>query len=1014
MKNNYSTRVLPALLLALGLSSNVAAQISLQTAPYAQDFNTLATTGTTNAKTTLPTGWDLLEVNAGTGTTADANYAASNGSLNSGNTYSFGADASTERAFGTLLSSSLTPAIGASFVNNTGTTLINLTVGYTGETWRIGGTTRADRLDFQYSLNATSLSTGTWVDVDALDYTNLASTTLAGNGVSTPLHTATMNATVSGLNIPVGATVWIRWNDFNAAGSDDGIGVDDFSLSWEGISPNAPALSVPATPLTFAAQLVNTASASQSYQLSAVNLTDNVTVTAPAGFQLSKDNAAFSSTLTFIPTELASAQTVYVRLLPTAAGTFSGNITHVTPGGITLTKAVFGTGFDPNNLLYTFDNCASAPTEGWTQFSVAGPQVWACTTFGHNAADATGKLNKPNGLQANGFANQASIVNEDWLISPALNTSSFTYPLLSFYSRVAFNGAPLRLKVSTNYSGTGDPAAAGVTWTDVAANFPEVGSDTWTLTDNIDLSAFKSATLYVAFVYSSSNEEAARWTLDDIRLRNSSTPPPAALFVNTASLAFGYRPNGSVITQTLNLTLRNLTADAMVTAAGAGFQVSKDGTTFSNSVSFAASESSATPKVITVRFSPTQGNTAYTGSLTIASAGVTSQMVDLTGNTYNVANTLEVVNWNIEWFGSAEAGQGPANKNLQQENVKTMLTSLNADVFALAEVVDTVRLGTIVRQLGGYKYSVSSAVSNGTFATSQKLVFVYRTSVIKNPTFSILLECPGQVTTCDSYTYWSSGRYPYAMEADVELNGATNRMMFVLIHAKANTAPTATSYERRKNAAAALKAKLDTDYPTSKFVILGDFNDDLDQTITTGLTTTESSYKAFVDDATNYQALTLPLSIAKKKSTASYNDVIDHAVASNELAANYLANSAEIQTGLAALIPNYANTTSDHYPVQTRYVFGTVTATKPVRLAQQLSISPNPVHNSLNLQLPTQVGELTLNVTAADGRVVFTGAGRAEQLSQQLSQRVGLLKAGLYMVRATSAQQTYFGRFVKQ
>lgn len=1022
MKNNYSKRVLPTLLLALGLSSGAMAQVPLQTAPYTQDFNALAITGTTNAKSTLPVGWDFLEVNAGTGTSADATYAASNGSANGGNTYSFGADASTDRAFGTLLSGSLTPTIGASFVNNTPTNLISLTIGYTGETWRIGGTARVDRLDFQYSLDATSLSTGTWVNVDALSYSNVASAALAGNGVSTPLHTATISSKIQGLNIPVGGTVWIRWNDFNAAGSDDGMGVDDFSLSWEGISPTAPTLTVPAAPLTFAAQLVNTATAAQSYQISAVNLTDNVTVTAPVGFQLSKDNAAFSSVLTFTPTELATAKTVYVQFLPTTVGAFTGTITHTTPGGITQTKAVSGTGFDPNNLLYTFDNCANTPTEGWTQFSVAGAQTWGCTTFGRDAADATGKASKPNGLQMNGFASNASIINEDWLISPALNSSAFTYPLLSFYSRVAFNGAPLRLKVSTNYSGTGSPTAAGVTWTDVAANFPEAGSDTWTLTDNVDLSAFKSATLYVAFVYTSSTEEAARWTLDDVRLRNSSTPAPAALFVNTSSLAFGYRSNGSVTTQTLNLTLSNLTAAATVTASGAGFQVSKDGTTFSNSVSFDATESSTTPKTISVRFSPTQGNTAYTGSLAIASAGVTPLTVDLTGNTYNVASTLEVVNWNVEWFGSTEAGLGPNDKALQQANVKTILSNLNADVFALAEVVDTVRLGTIVRQLGGYKYSVSAAASGGSsavggnsfYATAQKLVFVYRTSVIKNPTFNILLECPGQAKDCDNYTNWSSGRYPYAMEADVELNGTTNRVMFVLVHAKANTAPTATSYERRKNGALALKTKLDTDYPTTKFVILGDFNDDLDQTITADITPAVSSYKAFVDDVTNYQALTLPLSIAKKKSTVSYNDVIDHVVASNELATNYLANSAEIQTGVAALIPNYANTTSDHYPVQSRYVFGTVTGTKQVRLAEQLIISPNPTSNTINLQLPTQAGNLTLQVTSTDGRVIFTGTGRAEQLNQQLAQRVGSLKAGLYVVRATSAQSTYIGRFVKQ
>ena len=34
-----------------------------------------------------------------------------------------------------------------------------------------------------------------------------------------------------GLSIADGSTFWIRWIDFNATGSDDGLGVDDFSMS---------------------------------------------------------------------------------------------------------------------------------------------------------------------------------------------------------------------------------------------------------------------------------------------------------------------------------------------------------------------------------------------------------------------------------------------------------------------------------------------------------------------------------------------------------------------------------------------------------------------------------------------------------------------------------------------------------------------------------------------------------------------------------------------------------------
>jgi hypothetical protein len=108
--------------------------------PYTENFDTLASTGTSS---TTPNGW----VSDETGTNANTTYTAGTGSGNAGDTYSFGA-ASTERAFGGLLSGSLTPTIGAQFANNTGETIARLDVSYAGEQWRVGTLGRTDRLDF--------------------------------------------------------------------------------------------------------------------------------------------------------------------------------------------------------------------------------------------------------------------------------------------------------------------------------------------------------------------------------------------------------------------------------------------------------------------------------------------------------------------------------------------------------------------------------------------------------------------------------------------------------------------------------------------------------------------------------------------------------------------------------------------------------------------------------------------------------------------------------------------------
>jgi hypothetical protein len=214
---------------------------------YSQNFDSLANTGTTN--TFLPAGWALSE----SGNNANTSYAAGDGSSNSGNTWSYGSTSSTDRAFGGLLSSNLAPTIGAKFTNSTGSTITSLVLAYTGEEWRLGAANRTDTLKFQYSLDATSLTTGTWISATALNYltTDIIGAAGARDGNDPTKHTA-ISSTISGLNIGNGSSFWIRWLDANASSSDDGLAVDDFLLTPKGSGPTNPSLIGSAIPSTVA------------------------------------------------------------------------------------------------------------------------------------------------------------------------------------------------------------------------------------------------------------------------------------------------------------------------------------------------------------------------------------------------------------------------------------------------------------------------------------------------------------------------------------------------------------------------------------------------------------------------------------------------------------------------------------------------------------------------------------------------------------------------------------------
>lgn len=589
--------------------------------------------------------------------------------------------------------------------------------------------------------------------------------------------------------------------------------------------------------------------------------------------------------------------------------------------------------------LYNFNTCTGGLTDGFSFFSSVGAQVWACTPFGRDPLAPAGTTASPNGVQINGFAGGTNVPNVDWLISPSFDLTETSFPLLSFWSRVAFNGQPLQLKVSIDYV-SGDPSLA--TWTDLNGKFPGATSNIWTLSENINLSAYKQSNVHIAFVYYSDEDEGARWTLDDISIINSATAPPPSLTVGTNDLQFAYAAAGTTADKTFTFTGNDIVSDVTLNTTGA-FTLSKDGVTFSSSLLYTVAEANNITKTVYVRFAPTQNNQSFTGSIAVAT-GSLNTTVNLTGTSIDPVTTLEVVNWNIEWFGSTT--NGPTNDNQQEQNVKNILLNIGADVYAVSEIVSEQRLANVVSQMPGYAYVISnfgshtnsSANPASALAEAQKMAFIYKTSVLSNVSTTALLSqginSPADLTN-PAYNYWASGRFPYMLTADATLNCVTKKVHFVLVHAKANTSPVNVSYDRRKKGADTLHYTLQQNYANENVIILGDFNDDLDQSITAGFTTT--SWSKFTTDPANFDPLTLPLSLAGKKSTVSYNDVIDHVVVSNDMQPFYMPSTAGILTDVTSLVSNYGSTTSDHYPVFTRYMFRNTTAPAVTTCTEQVT-----------------------------------------------------------------------------
>ncbi len=373
------------------------------------------------------------------------------------------------------------------------------------------------------------------------------------------------------------------------------------------IDPNAPLISIDDALFdpVFENTLVSTESVVRTYTVSGTNLSADIVITASTGFSISTDGSTFSSTLSLSPTGDAIAETtISVKFSPTEFGSLEGSITHTTTGGIDNTLNVAGAGIDESTIYFNgFSLCDDI--EGFTVQDVSGGETWDCTGFGETG----------DAVRMNGFSG----VNEDWLISPAIDLTSIDAAELTFVSDRSSDaeGPELEVYVSADY--TNDATTA--TWTLLPATYDtDSGFDTWTSSGELNLPT--GGVIYIGFKYTSTADFHASWTIDNFVV----TETLPFFTANVNALGDFDRVNvGEVsINKSFILDGFGLTADATVTPP-AQFEVSL-------SDAFTSIGTSASPLTITqtdgvidgvevfVRFSPTMEGAA-SGDVTVSTTG---------------------------------------------------------------------------------------------------------------------------------------------------------------------------------------------------------------------------------------------------------------------------------------------------------------------------------------------------------------------------------------------------------
>lgn len=296
-----------ALLICLFPSVSLA-QYNITAVPqtYTQNFDAaLGTASLTWTNNTTVTGWYItnaspLPINTGT--------------INSNSCYNFGIAGTnplTDRALGAI-STATTHRFGIRMANTSGSPINSFDISFTGEQWR---SFNAGTLVFEYQTGTTvtSLTAGTWTALTALDFTNLTTSGGAATDGNNATYRTAKSATLT-VTVATGTEIFFRWSKLGT--SSPGLAIDDLTITAN--NSGVPNITLSTSTLTGFSYFVGAGpSTNQTFTCSGANLTNDITLTAPADYEISTSSGSgFGASLTLTQAAgTVSSTTIYVRLI---------------------------------------------------------------------------------------------------------------------------------------------------------------------------------------------------------------------------------------------------------------------------------------------------------------------------------------------------------------------------------------------------------------------------------------------------------------------------------------------------------------------------------------------------------------------------------------------------------------------------------------------------------------------------------------------------------------------------
>lgn len=187
-----------------------------------QNFEDLSTAADAEI---APGKWQFAE----SGSNSDFFYQPSDGNISGPGVYSFGTDG--DRAFGSVTGSGSTADIGIRIKNTSDDTITSVLVSYTGEQWYRGAVPgNEDELRFSYSTITNSLTGSNFIREPELDFRSPVTTGSGPMDGNAPANRTRISNSITGLSIPPGENIWLKFADLNLTSGNDGLAIDDFSF----------------------------------------------------------------------------------------------------------------------------------------------------------------------------------------------------------------------------------------------------------------------------------------------------------------------------------------------------------------------------------------------------------------------------------------------------------------------------------------------------------------------------------------------------------------------------------------------------------------------------------------------------------------------------------------------------------------------------------------------------------------------------------------------------------------